>query len=114
MYADRESDAMLEAISETERRRSIQNEYNVQHGITPTSIKKAVHDILVRKKEEKQKDEKVSIDIIKGNYNMLISKERKALITALEKEMFELAKDLEFEKAAFVRDEIEKLKVMGE
>lgn len=114
MYADRESDAMREAISETERRRSIQQEYNDKHGITPTTIKKAVHDILLRKKEDKQKDEKVSIDIIKGNYNMLISKERKALISALEKEMFELAKDLEFEKAAFVRDEIEKLKDMGD
>jgi len=114
MYADRESDAMREAITETERRRGIQSAYNEQHGITPTTIKKAVHDILVRKKEEKQKDEKVSIDIIKGNYNMLISKERKALIAALEKEMFELAKDLEFEKAAFVRDEIDKLKNIGE
>ncbi|MBI9106884.1 MAG: excinuclease ABC subunit B [Spirochaetales bacterium] len=114
MYADRESDAMREAISETERRRGIQREYNEKHGITPTSIKKAVQDILVRKKEEKKRDEKVSIDIIKGNFNVIISKERKALIAALEKEMFECAKDLEFEKAAFVRDEIEKLKKMGE
>ena len=111
MYADRESDAMKEALAETERRRGIQQKYNEEHGITPSTIKKAVHDILVRKKEEKQKDEKVSIDIIKGNYNVLMSKERKALIKALEKEMFELAKDLEFEKAAFVRDEIEKLKI---
>ena len=114
MYADRESDAMKEAIAETDRRRAIQQKYNDEHGITPSTIKKAVSDILVRKKEEKEKDEKVSLDIIKGRFNVLISKERKALIKALEKEMFELAKDLEFEKAALVRDEIDKLKNMGE
>ena len=113
MYADRMSDAMRDAISETERRRKIQQQYNEEHGITPTTIKKAVQDILQRKKEEKRQVEKMSVDIISENYNVLISKERKALISALEKEMFELAKDLEFEKAAFVRDEIEKLKDMG-
>ena len=114
MYADRESDAMKAAIKETSRRREIQNRYNEEHGITPQTIKKAVQDLLVRKKEEKLSSEKLSIDIIKDNYNAVIPRERKALIKALEKEMFELAKDLEFEKAALVRDEINKLKGMGE
>ncbi len=114
MYADRESDAMREAIGETERRRAIQQAYNEEHGITPTTIKKAVQDILTRKREEKQKDEKISIDIMRDNFNVMIVKERKAFIKALEKEMFELAKNLEFEKAAFVRDEIEKLKQLGD
>ncbi|MDC7228408.1 MAG: excinuclease ABC subunit UvrB [Spirochaetales bacterium] len=112
MYADRESDAMKAAIDETRRRRVIQQKYNKEHGITPQTIKKAVADLLVRKKEEKINSEKLSIDIIKDNYNAVIPHERKALIKALEKEMFELAKDLEFEKAAFVRDEINKLKGM--
>jgi excinuclease ABC subunit B len=113
MYADRESDAMREAIDETDRRRRIQQDYNEANGITPVSIKKAVQDILIRKKEEKRNIEKMNVDIIKDSFNLLIGKERKALIKALEKEMFELAKDLEFEKAAFVRDEIEKLKGMN-
>ena len=114
MYADRMSDAMKEAIAETDRRRKIQSEYNEKHGITPQTIKKAIADILTRKREEKIQTEKISIDIIKDNYNAVIPRERRALIKALEKEMQELAKDLEFEKAAFVRDEIKKLTDMGE
>ena len=114
MYADRESDAMKEAIRETDRRRSIQQQYNDEHGITPQTIKKAIADILIRKREEKIETEKLSIDIIKDNFNAVIPRERRALIKALEKEMQELAKDLEFEKAAFVRDEIKKLKDLGE
>jgi excinuclease ABC subunit B len=112
MYADRISDAMAEAIEETERRRAIQLEYNEKHGITPTSVRKAVHDILIRQKEEKREDEKRSIDIIKGSYNILVPSERKKLIRKLEQEMLEHAKNLEFEQAAVLRDEIEELKQM--
>lgn len=110
MYADRESDAMRKAILETNRRRAIQQAYNEEHGITPTSIRKAVQDILVRKKDDKRKAEAVNVEMLKNAYNVLIPKEKKQLIKALEKEMLELAKDLEYEKAALVRDEIMKLK----
>ena len=113
MYADRDSDAMKAAIKETQRRRAIQLKYNEEHGITPQTIKKAIADQLIRKKEEKISSEKLSLDIIKDSYNAVIPRERKALIKALEREMNELAKDLEFEKAAFVRDEINKLKGLG-
>ena len=112
MYADRMSDAMEEAISETDRRRAIQNAYNEEHGITPQTIKKAIQDILMRRKDEKKLSEKVSIDVLKNSYNVLIPEQRKKLIKALEGEMIELAKDLEFERAAVVRDEIENLKSM--
>ena len=112
MYADRMSDAMEEAISETNRRRAIQNAYNEEHGITPQTIKKAIQDILMRRKDEKKLSEKVSIDVLKNSYNVLIPEQRKKLIKALEGEMIELAKDLEFERAAVVRDEIENLKSM--
>jgi excinuclease ABC subunit B len=110
MYADRVSDAMQAAIDETERRRGIQLEYNERHGITPRSIEKAVHDIIVREKEEKQENERVTIDILKNSYNTLIPGERKKLIKALEDQMLEHAKNLEFEEAAVIRDEINSLR----
>ncbi len=110
MYADRISDAMKEAIEETERRRKIQEEYNIKNNITPTTIKKEIKDLLVREKEENKKTEQITIDLLKRSYNILVPKERAVLIKALEKEMLELAKNLEFEKAAIVRDEIDKIK----
>ena len=113
MYADRHSKAMDEAIEETNRRRSIQLEYNRLHGITPRSIKKAIQDILIRKKVEDRQDESESIELVKKGYNLVVPKERKKLIKRLEDMMLEHAKKLEFEKAALVRDEIEELKQMG-
>jgi excinuclease ABC subunit B len=113
MYADRMSDAMKLAISETERRRARQQKYNAEHGITPKTIKKAVLDILERKSEEKKSVERVTIDVLEKGFNLLIPKERAALIKALEAQMLEHAKNLEFEEAALVRDEIARIKGMG-
>ncbi len=110
MYADRISEAMREAIEETERRRRIQEEYNKKHGITPRTIKKSIQDMLVRKVTLKRESEKVSLEVLKQGFNVLVPKERKMLITRLEREMFELAKNLEFERAAVIRDEIKRLK----
>jgi excinuclease ABC subunit B len=110
MYADRESESMRAAIAETERRRAIQLAYNAEHGITPTTIIKAVRDLLVRKSDEKVSAEKLDIEVVKQRFNVLVPNERRALIRTLEKEMLELAKDLEYERAAVVRDEIEKLR----
>ncbi|MEW5813943.1 MAG: excinuclease ABC subunit UvrB [Spirochaetota bacterium] len=110
MYAERLSEAMKEALDETNRRRAIQEEYNRRHGITPLTIKKAVQDILVRKKEEKKQNELFSVEMLKKSYNILIPKDRKTLIALLEKEMLEHAKNLEFEEAAVLRDEIQKIK----
>jgi len=113
MYADRMSDAMRGAISETNRRRKIQEEYNVEHGITPQSIVKSIQDILVRKKDKKRGSEKLTLDVIEKGYNLLAAKERKALVKRLKKEMLELAKNLEFEEAAVVRDEISRIEKLG-
>jgi excinuclease ABC subunit B len=110
MYADRESDAMKEAIGETKRRREIQMQYNEEHGITPTTIDKAIEDLIERDKKEAIEDVKEEIDIRRSGYNLLAKKDRKKYIKELEKEMFNYAKDLEFEKAAALRDEIEKIK----
>ena len=110
MYADRISDAMEEAISETQERRSIQMAYNREHNITPKSIVKAVEDILEREKADAVEDEKTDIRIRKSGYNLLDSSQRKKYIKELEAEMLQAAKDLEFERAAVLRDEINDIK----
>jgi excinuclease ABC subunit B len=113
MYADRMSDAMREAIAETERRRKIQIAYNQAHGITPTTVKKAIADILIRHAEEEKDAASTSIEVLKKSYNILIPAQRKQLVRALEGEMLEYAKNLEFEQAAAVRDEIQRIKELG-
>ena len=113
MYADKTTDAMAEAIAETQRRRAIQQAYNTEHGITPTTIKKSVQDILVRVQEEKRKAQEVNVQVMRDSFNIVEPKSRKKLIKALEKEMLEHAKNLEFEEAAVLRDEIERLKEIG-
>jgi excinuclease ABC subunit B len=110
MYADRESDAMKAAIAETQERRKAQLAYNAEHGITPTTVIKAIQDILERHREEDRESTETSLEVIKNSYNILIPKEREALVRVLEKEMLEHAKNLEFERAAVLRDEIEKIK----
>ncbi|MDI9454566.1 MAG: excinuclease ABC subunit UvrB [Spirochaetota bacterium] len=109
MYADRHSDAMVEAIRETERRREAQLAYNAEHEITPKTIIKAISDIIEREKETTQAIQSREIEILKGGYNLLLASGRKKYVKALEKEMFEAAKDLEFERAALLRDEIQRI-----
>ena len=110
MYADRMSDAMRIAIEETGRRRARQTAYNEEHGITPTTIKKAIHDILQRHKEEKIDATSTDLETIKSAYNLLVPDQKAALIKRLEREMLEKAKNLEFESAAVLRDEVERIK----
>jgi len=112
MYADRVSEAMRQAIEETERRRRTQAEYNRAHGITPISVSKAIQDLLVRHKEEKQGLARFDLELIEKQYNVVVPKQRQALIKRLEEEMLELAKDLEFERASVLRDEIQRLQEM--
>ncbi|TAH57453.1 MAG: excinuclease ABC subunit UvrB [Sphaerochaeta sp.] len=109
MYADRHSDAMVEAIRETERRREAQLAYNAEHEITPKTIIKAISDIIEREKETTQAIQSREIEILKGGYNLLLASGRKKYVKALETEMFEAAKDLEFERAALLRDEIQRI-----
>jgi excinuclease ABC subunit B len=110
MYADRTSEAMRLAIEETSRRRAIQEKYNAEHGITPTTIKKAVEDILERHREEKADAAATEIDVLKKSHNLLVPEQKRSLVKALEAQMLEHAKNLEFEEAAVIRDEIEKIK----
>jgi len=110
MYADRMSDAMEKAIAETNRRREIQIAYNKKHGITPATVKKAIAEILTRHIEEADNSAGTTIEVLKKSYNVLIPAQRKQLIKALENEMIEHAKNLEFEQAAAIRDEIARIK----
>ncbi len=103
MYADSVTDSMERAISETVRRREIQHTYNVEHGITPTTIRKDVHDIIeIGAAPDSSDKEKPGSHMTKG--------EREQLINRLSREMRQAAKMLEFEHAAYLRDRIEKLR----
>lgn len=99
MYADCVTPSMERAITETLRRRKIQQAYNEAHGITPKTIKKAVRDVI----------EISSKDIAGENNVKLTKRERMVMIDKLTREMKEAAKLLEFEHAAFLRDKIKEL-----
>ena len=102
MYADNVTGSMERAIRETERRRAIQMAYNKEHGIVPQTIIKDVHEVIeISKKEDVE---------AKTSKKKLPKKERLELIESLTAQMKEAAKMLEFEHAAFLRDEIKKLK----
>ena len=99
MYADVMTDSLMRAISETNRRRAIQEEYNRVHGITPESVRNAVHQVLeITKKAEESAPAAMSED------------ERNALMKQVEDQMLSAAKALDFEQAAKLRDQLLELK----
>jgi len=105
MYADKITDSMRYAINETERRRTIQQQYNDEHGITPQTIKKAVRSIIsISKKVESSADE------IKKDIESMSTKELEKLAAKLSKKMNVAAAELNFELAAQLRDQIIEIK----
>ncbi len=106
MYADKITRSMEKAIGETERRREIQMEYNEEHGIVPTTIIKKVHEII---KATISPQEKKQMGLDKDPESMS-EKELSKVIKNLDKEMRQAALDLQFERAANLRDEIMELK----
>jgi excinuclease ABC subunit B len=105
MYADKMTDSMQRAIDETSRRRSIQEAYNVEHGIVPKTIIKEIRDLI---SISKVAEEVADYDV--NSYEDLSKEEKELLLLKLEKEMKEAAKALDFEKAATLRDTILELK----
>lgn len=117
MYADTITDSMKKMIDETDRRRKLQREYNTKHGIMPQTVFKSMEEILsstsiadVRRKDEQNNFtfSKVAEPVLK----YMSSDQKKDLIEQLTEEMHQSAKDLEFERAASLRDEINRLKKM--
>jgi excinuclease ABC subunit B len=107
MYGDRVSDAMAIAISETDRRRKIQEEYNQKNGITPETIKKSIRSVI-----EATKVAEETVEYYHGKSPLeLTQKELADYIKLLEKEMKQAASDLQFERAARLRDRIFEYKV---
>ena len=100
MYADELTDSMDKAISETNRRRKIQEEYNKEHNITPTSIKKEIRET-IRATYQAAED---SVD-----YGIKEDESIEDVINRLNDEMVKYAQNLEFEKAAEIRDKIKKI-----
>jgi excinuclease ABC subunit B len=108
MYADRVTDSMKFAIDETNRRRAKQMKYNQEHGIVPVSIHKAIHDLTEEFSEK-------AVSEMRGEYKTksvmdMPRNEIQKIINEMEKQMKEAAKNLEFEKAAALRDELYELK----
>ena len=106
MYADTITESMQKAIDETARRRSIQAAFNREHGITPQTIRKKVQDVIEATKVAERKGEYVAVPDI----SKMSRKEKQSLIERLEREMKEAAKNLQFERAAELRDALLELK----
>jgi excinuclease ABC subunit B len=121
MYADRVTDSMKKVIDETKRRRGIQEEYNKEHNIEPKTIYKTYEEIMsativadsktkIDYNKKRQSDSKSGLRMVTDPLFKHISKEqRKELLDQLKDEMINAAKDLEFERAAELRDEISRL-----
>lgn len=106
MYADVMTNSMQKAISETDRRRAIQKAYNEKHGITPTTIQKKIHDIIQATKTVEEKH-KFGFD---KEPESMSKEELQKHIKKLDKEMKDAARDLQFERAAQLRDTLVELK----
>jgi excinuclease ABC subunit B len=117
LYADRITNSMQKAIEETDRRRAKQVEYNLEHGITPVSVASTMVDVFEGAREDPEtvkgrgKGRKVAED--RDDYRALTPAQLAARIKTLEQQMYQHARDLEFEEAAAVRDQLRQLKDVG-
>jgi excinuclease ABC subunit B len=110
LYADRITDSMKKAMDETERRRNKQIAFNLENGITPRSVVKRIRDLIDGVYSEKSGKEAEKLEMQKALVEDMSEKEIAREIKRLEKQMIEHAKNLEFEKAARVRDQLHSLK----
>jgi excinuclease ABC subunit B len=114
LYADKETDSMKQAIAETNRRRMKQIQFNQANGITPRSVSKKIKDIIdgvydTGAKRDEKRVEKIAAQE-RAKYEVMTEKQMEAAIKRVEKEMLDAARNLEFEKAARLRDDLKKLR----
>ena len=115
LYADKITGSMERAIEEVNRRRKIQEDYNKKHGITPTSIEKPIREKLIERQEEEEKEYRGRDEVIEGaveraKEGSLLPDDKEKLIKLLSREMKEAARALDFERAAYIRDQVLTLK----
>jgi len=110
LYADRITDSMQVAIGETERRRNKQIEFNLKHGITPKGVEKRIKDIIEGIYDEEDGRKQVKAAQSKARFDAMSDRDRETELKSLEKEMNAAAKNLEFERAAELRDRLFKLR----
>ncbi|CAG0983736.1 UvrABC system protein B [Geobacteraceae bacterium] len=110
LYADRITDSMRRAIDETERRRRKQQEYNEEHGITPQGVVKRIKDIIDTEYDMDSERAQLKAAQTQAKYLAMSEKEVSKEIARLEKDMLQAAKNLEFERAAGLRDQLKKLR----
>jgi len=116
LYADRITGSMQKAINVTEERREIQTAYNKKHGITPKGIIKEVRDVLEAGYGDKHSRKTVELQKVaeeKATYQAMKPKQLSKVLEQLEKQMYEHSRNLEFEEAAKVRDEVERIKQLA-
>ena len=113
LYADKMTDSMKRAISETERRRAKQLEFNQIHGITPKGVQKRIKDIIDGVYDVNDKRQELQLEQEKARYEDMSEKQLAKELRQLEKAMNEHAKNLEFEKAAAMRDQLLKLRELA-
>ena len=115
-YADNITGSMQKTMDETARRRKIQAEYNEKHGITPTTLYKTVEEVMQStrvadvRSDSYNKDKREDFQVSESEWKKLTPFEREEKLDMLEKQMIRASQELEFEKAAAIRDEIDRLK----
>ena len=111
LYGDKITDSMRKAIDETERRRNRQIAHNLEHGITPMGVQKAIKDMIDGVYDPDEEKRVMQNAKAKAEFGAMDEKSREKTLKSLEKAMLDAARNLEFEKAAELRDQLTKLKV---
>lgn len=109
LYADKITKSMQAAIAETKRRREVQTNFNIAHNITPMGISRAIHDVMEGSQSSRKNPRASKASEAVSNYELLSPKEVEKTVKQLRAKMLQHAKDLEFEQAAAIRDEIDRV-----
>jgi excinuclease ABC subunit B len=110
LYADQMTDSMKAAIRETDRRRNVQIAYNLEHGVVPRGVQKRIKDMIEGIYDPDAAREELKVAEAGARFETMDDKQMTSALKKLEKEMFEAARNLEFERAAKLRDEVKALK----